>query len=110
LEYEYHQLPLSDEIPEGCGRVFEIGSRRVAVFNDGGRFFAIDDQCPHMGASLAEGAVENHVVTCPWHAWRFDIRDGTWCDNRRVRIDSFPVEVGPHGIRIGIPRGGPAND
>jgi nitrite reductase (NADH) small subunit/3-phenylpropionate/trans-cinnamate dioxygenase ferredoxin subunit len=56
-----------------------------------------------MGASLAEGHLENHVVTCPLHAWRFDVRDGTWCDNRRVHIDSFPVRIEGGDIWVGIP-------
>lgn len=46
-----------------------------------------------MGASLAEGHVEGETVTCPWHAWRFCIKDGTWEDNRRVKVDTFEVRV-----------------
>lgn len=93
----------SDEIPLGEGRSYDVADKRIAVFNDGGEFFAIDDVCPHMGASLAAGHLENHVVACPLHAWRFDVRDGTWCDNRRVKIDSFPVRLVGDEIQIGLP-------
>ncbi|MFM7117735.1 MAG: Rieske (2Fe-2S) protein, partial [Planctomycetota bacterium] len=65
--------------------------------------YAIDDQCPHMGASLASGYLENCTVACPWHAWRFDIRDGSWCDNPRVKIDSYPVEARDGGLFVKIP-------
>ena len=65
----------------------------VAVFNQGGQFFAIDDVCPHMGASLAGGHVENGVVTCPWHAWRFRLNDGTWADSPRLKIGCYAVKV-----------------
>lgn len=86
-------LVRTSEIPAGEARTFEIGGRSVAVFNRDGRFYAIDDLCPHMGASLASGDVDGCIVTCPWHAWRFDIRDGAWCDNPRIRTDSFPLRV-----------------
>jgi nitrite reductase (NADH) small subunit/3-phenylpropionate/trans-cinnamate dioxygenase ferredoxin subunit len=81
------------EIGEGSSRVATVGDRLVAVFLSEGTYHAIDDLCPHMGASLADGALQAGVVTCPWHAWRFDVRDGRWCDNPKIRIDTFEVRV-----------------
>ena len=46
-----------------------------------------------MGASLSGGYVENGVVTCPWHAWRFRLADGAWADNPRIKIGCYPVRV-----------------
>src|SRR5437879_4797736 len=66
------------EIPEGEGRSFEVAGRMIAVFQVGGKYSAIYDTCPHMGASLASGYVENGGVMCPWHAWRFCVTTGTW--------------------------------
>jgi nitrite reductase (NADH) small subunit/3-phenylpropionate/trans-cinnamate dioxygenase ferredoxin subunit len=88
------------DVEEGRGAAFEFQGRMVAVFLKDGEYHAIDDMCPHAGASLAEGYVENHEVSCPWHAWRFDIRDGTWCDNRRIKIDAFEVRVAGDEIQI----------
>ena len=50
------------DIPEGQGQAFPVGEHMVAVFNDGGQYHAIDDMCPHMGASLASGHFEDCVV------------------------------------------------
>ncbi len=88
------------EIPDGQGQAFTVGDRLIAVFNDGGSYFAIDDFCPHMGASLAGGYLEAGSVACPWHAWRFSIHDGSWLDNPKIRVDSFPVRV--HGEEIQV--------
>lgn len=83
------------EVPSGEGRSFEVNDRIIAVFNVDGQFYAIDDMCPHMGASLSAGYFDSQtcVVSCPLHAWRFDVRDGTWCDNPRVATDHFEVQV-----------------
>ena len=91
------------EIAEGTGKAFLVGNRMIAVFNTGTEYYAIDDVCPHMGASLASGRVENNVVTCPWHAWRFSICDGTWCDNPKISIDNFPTRVINDEIQVSIP-------
>jgi nitrite reductase (NADH) small subunit/3-phenylpropionate/trans-cinnamate dioxygenase ferredoxin subunit len=98
---EFVSVAKQGDIPAGEGRAFEVGKKVIAVFLIDGQYYAIDDMCPHMGASLATGWVENHVVHCPWHGWRFDTRDGTWCDNRRVKIDTFPVRVVNHEIQVG---------
>jgi nitrite reductase (NADH) small subunit/3-phenylpropionate/trans-cinnamate dioxygenase ferredoxin subunit len=55
-----------------------------------------------MGASLAGGYVENGVVTCPWHAWRFRVTDGTWADNPRVKIGSYPIRIEGDDILVQI--------
>lgn len=90
------------DIPPGEGRAFEVDEQMVAVFNNDGEYLAIDDMCPHMGASLASGYFEpaDCTVTCPWHAWRFDTRDGTWCDNRRLKIDTYQVRIVDDEIQV----------
>jgi nitrite reductase (NADH) small subunit len=41
------------DILEGNGLAYAVNGRMVAVFLEEGNYFAIDDFCPHMGASLA---------------------------------------------------------
>ncbi len=90
-------------IPEGEGATFPLGDRLVAVFNLAGTYHAIDDLCPHMGASLGAGQLDDEgKVTCPWHAWRFDVCDGTWCDNPRLKIDAFEVRVQGDEIQVAV--------
>jgi nitrite reductase (NADH) small subunit/3-phenylpropionate/trans-cinnamate dioxygenase ferredoxin subunit len=88
-------------IAEGAAEVFTVGERLVAVFNLGdGQYYAINDICPHMGASLSAGDVTDGVVTCPWHAWRFRVTDGTWYDNPRLKTDVFEVRVVDDEIQV----------
>jgi nitrite reductase (NADH) small subunit/3-phenylpropionate/trans-cinnamate dioxygenase ferredoxin subunit len=91
------------DITEGQGQAFPVNGRMVAVFLYDGQYYAIDDFCPHMGASLAGGYLAGGVVTCPWHAWRFSVCDGTWCDNPRIKIDSFEVRVVGDEIQVNVP-------
>jgi nitrite reductase (NADH) small subunit/3-phenylpropionate/trans-cinnamate dioxygenase ferredoxin subunit len=96
------------DLPEGEGRTVQVGNKLVAVFHHGGQYFAIDDVCPHMGASLSGGYVEQGIVTCPWHAWRFRLGDGAWADNPRVKIGCYPVRVVGEEVQIQVPGAGPA--
>ena len=64
------------EVPEGAGLKVEAGEYVLAVFNLGGKFFVIDDQCTHGPGSLSEGAVEDGVVECNFHNGAFNIITG----------------------------------
>jgi len=89
-------------IPDGLGITVAVGDRLIAIFNCEGEYHAIDDLCPHMGASLGAGEVIEGVVSCPWHAWRFSVRDGAWCDNPRIKIDRFDVRVVGDDIQVRV--------
>ena len=43
-----------DEIAEGKGKAFDVGEKRIAIFQVDGQLHAIDDACPHAGASLSK--------------------------------------------------------
>ncbi len=91
------------EIAEGQGATFTVGDQMIAVFHTQGRYYAIDDLCPHMGASLGAGHLEQGVVTCPWHAWRFKVSDGTWVDNPKLKVGCYEVRIEGHEIQVRLP-------
>lgn len=98
---EFVTVTTTDALPAGQGGTFHVGERLIAVFNHQGEYFAIDDLCPHMGASLGAGQLdENGCVMCPWHAWSFNVTDGRWMDNPRLKIDRFEVRV--HGTEVQV--------
>ena len=90
---EFQTVCRVGEVPDGEGKTVAVGDKLIAVFRQDDRYFAIDDTCPHMGASLSDGHVENGIVTCPWHAWRFRLADGAWADNPRIKIGCYAVRV-----------------
>ena len=91
------------DIPDGGSVVVNVRDRDIAVFNVGGTFYAIDDFCPHMGASLAGGYVEDGCVTCPWHYWRFRLADGAWADNPKQKIGAYPVHLAGGDVQLELP-------
>jgi nitrite reductase (NADH) small subunit/3-phenylpropionate/trans-cinnamate dioxygenase ferredoxin subunit len=105
---EFQTVCRVGEVVEGEGKTVPVGDRLVAVFCQGGQYFAIDDVCPHMGASLSAGYVENGIVTCPWHAWRFRLHDGAWADNPRLKIGCYTVRVEGDEVQVQVPEPPPA--
>ena len=66
-----------DAVPARGARVVKTAAGCVAVFRTGDdQVFALDNACPHKGGPLAEGIVHGASVTCPLHAWVFDLETG----------------------------------
>jgi 3-phenylpropionate/trans-cinnamate dioxygenase ferredoxin subunit len=66
----------TSELAPGQARLVNIKGKEIALFNIEGNFFALENACTHEEGPLAEGDIEGHEVTCPWHGARFDIRTG----------------------------------
>jgi nitrite reductase/ring-hydroxylating ferredoxin subunit len=98
------------DIPDGERMLVEVRGRRIVVFNVRGRFYALQDRCPHRGGPLCSGDVIGLVdsdapgdwklddtqkfVSCPWHAWEFDLETGqSYTAGARFRSRPFTAEV-----------------
>jgi nitrite reductase (NADH) small subunit len=89
-----------DEIPEGRGLARRgREGRNLALFRDGGRVYALDDRCPHAGASLSSGWIEGGAVVCPLHRWRFRLRDGACVAGGDEGVEPITVEVRDGEVR-----------
>jgi 3-phenylpropionate/trans-cinnamate dioxygenase ferredoxin component len=97
----FHKAARAADIPPGTGKVVVVGGKKVALFNVGGAFHAIDNTCPHQGGPLGEGYLAGRVVTCPYHFWQFDVVQGHSPEFPEARVDRFAVRVEGQEIFVG---------
>jgi nitrite reductase (NADH) small subunit len=90
-----------DEVPPGQSKVVTLNDRAIALFNVGGKFYAIHNICPHEGGPLNKGRLKGHVVACPWHDLAFDIRNGQGIDGGGYCVGSYEVRVEGSDILVG---------
>lgn len=69
------------------------GGKSFGVFHLETGFYVIDNQCPHKGAPLHEGFVQNGVVVCPWHQWEFQVSDGKCLSLPNQAVETYKSEV-----------------
>ncbi|WP_172151287.1 Rieske (2Fe-2S) protein [Pseudomonas tumuqii] len=87
------QVPV-DKVPVPGGRaLFEQDGKSLALFNVAGQFYAIDDSCPHQGASLCGGKLEGKVIQCCAHGLRFDLASGYLLNSTQLKVANYPVEL-----------------
>lgn len=92
---------------EAASRVLlRVQGREIAVFKQGEALFAMDDSCPHSGASLCVGRIDAGHVRCPAHGLRFRLTDGhiagssTEGSAGRMAVRVFPVRVVTGAIEL----------
>ena len=88
------------DVPEGSGKLIEAAGKKIALFNAGGKFYAIGNDCKHRGGPLAEGDLNGTQVTCPWHGWEYDITTGQSLDDSNVTVGCFQVKIEGEDILV----------
>jgi len=90
------------DVPEGRGATVELlDGSELALYNVAGKFYAIENFCPHRGAPLADGQLCGPTVMCDWHGWRFDLRTGA-CLNNAGAVETYTVIIEDGMIKIKI--------
>ncbi len=84
---------VQDLPPGGRKLVFVPGGETVLVLNVEGEFYALENSCPHAGASLASGACEGRVIACPAHGLKFNIQTGQCTASPTLLIPLYEVLI-----------------
>ena len=95
--YKYVGLP--SEIPIGKSKSISIKDAKskkninIAIFNISGRFYAISDSCAHEGGPLSKGVLDRDIVTCPWHGWKYSVKNGKSPHEGGDNVNSYIVKL-----------------
>ena len=104
---EFIRVASLTDVPPGGSKPISVAGRHIALFNDGGRIYAVDNRCPHMAYPLTEGTVTDGILRCHWHHWRFDLCSGGCFTSGGDDVATFGVEVRDGEIWVSpVPRAG----
>ncbi|KAJ7384420.1 hypothetical protein OS493_021832 [Desmophyllum pertusum] len=87
------------------GRLVTVNNQKVALFKYKGTVYAVDEMCPHMGAPLHLGDIEElgqaalPCIVCPWHSWKYCLQTGRLKVPRKkdITLGTYPVRVSEKG-------------
>ncbi len=94
------KVAMVGDVPSGEGKVVQANGKEIAVFNCDGTFYAIDNTCLHKGGPLGEGVLEDSIVTCPWHGWKYDVKTGISAANPAIKVKSYPVKIEEGEVKV----------
>jgi nitrite reductase/ring-hydroxylating ferredoxin subunit len=105
---ERHVVARARDLPEGRRTIVQVKGHSIGIFHQGGRYYALLNRCPHLGAPLCSGDLvplleserpgqyvfdpSRAFLACPWHGWEFDLATGqSYFDPARTRVRSYEV-------------------
>lgn len=73
---EFIKVAKTSDIGVGMAKGFTVNGSKVMVANVGGKYYAIEDRCTHMGAKLSTGVLLGSIIVCGAHSAQFDVVTG----------------------------------
>lgn len=92
-----------DEIPPGTVKTVYSGEDELALANYEGRFYATQHACLHLHGPLGEGHMEGPLLACPWHGWRYDVRNGLNDFDHAIELPTYEVRVEGDEVQVRRP-------
>jgi pyruvate oxidase len=97
----WHRVADSGELADGSLKEIFIGGNVLVLIRIAGRYGALNNRCPHAGGPLAQGALENGLLVCPWHGREYDPLTGS-CEGYADSVRAYKVDVRADGIYVAI--------
>ncbi|MBS3168128.1 Rieske (2Fe-2S) protein [Candidatus Woesearchaeota archaeon] len=99
---EFVEVASLEELRESKRKKIEIEGQSILLIYRGGEVFAINSVCPHAGGPLEEGEINQDDISCPWHFYTFNIRDGSCLNSPSCRIRKYNIKLEGEKVLIKI--------
>lgn len=94
-------VELESELTPGETICANVNGREVVICKTDKGYHAFENSCPHAGMPLSDGDVSGCVITCPFHGYAYDVRDGRNVDfPDDVPLETYPIRVEEGRIEV----------
>ena len=101
MDKKWMAVGRAENFPEGL-HMAGAANRTVVIACLGGDLYAFNPLCPHLAGPMERSEVQGAIIACPFHGWRFDLKD----DGREIhnygRLRTYPVKVDKGEVFIGF--------
>ena len=98
----YYPIIKLSNLPSGRGTKITVKNKEIAVFRQGDKIIAVQNQCPHQNADLALGYIKDNKLYCYLHHWAFDITNGAYAFNEALRLKMYDIKIDDDQVFIGL--------
>ncbi len=97
----YIKVAKTNELENSSAKLVEAEGKSLALIRCEDSYYAIDNDCTHVGGPLCEGEISGEEVTCPWHGARFNVKTGEAMGGpARSGVGSYAVRVEGDDVEI----------
>ncbi len=99
----YVKAAKAGELPHNSAKLVQAEGKNIALVHADEGYYAVANECTHVGGPMCEGSLQGEELTCPWHGARFNFKTGQaiagpgrgdlTCYAVRVSGDEIEIEV-----------------
>ena len=96
-------IKLDSELQTGGHACLEADGTDIVVCKTEHGYHAFENDCPHAGLPLGDGDLAGCVITCPYHGYAYDVRDGRNIDfPDDMPLKTFPIRIDGEVIEVDV--------
>ncbi|MCM0591605.1 MAG: NifU family protein [Gloeotrichia echinulata IR180] len=82
-----------DQVPETGVLAVQVLGNSLILHRQGVNVTCYRNTCSHLGNPLAEGQVENGIITCPIHEFEYRLETGECLTAPDIFLQSYPIQI-----------------
>jgi nitrite reductase/ring-hydroxylating ferredoxin subunit len=84
------ELGLLTEIEQKLPLTFDFNNNPYQLVRLDGELLAFSTTCPHMLGPLQDGNIDQGIVECPWHGYKFDVKSRECISGAKCKLAPAP--------------------
>ncbi len=97
---EWLEAGLIEEIPEGGIRCLSLNGEKVILSRRGMSVICFQNACAHLGLPIHDGEIEDGIIACPHHGFRYDLASGECLTAPEVQLQTHAVRVTERKVEV----------
>ena len=96
------EIARANELMDGSKKKAKVQGKDILLAKVDGKYYAVDNRCPHLGGDLSKGKLDGYIIVCPNHRSEFDLRDGhviRWTDWSGIKLNLAKVFRSPKALK-----------
>ncbi len=83
----------ANELNDGQSKILNLDGNVLVLLRVKDSYFAVSNNCLHRGGPLGEGELNGYEITCPWHGWKYDVRNGSFTIIPTLKVKTYGVKI-----------------
>jgi nitrite reductase/ring-hydroxylating ferredoxin subunit/hemoglobin-like flavoprotein len=104
IEFREIKVGAVDDIPVGERRILNVDNTlSIGIFHLDSGWYAIKNSCLHRGGPVATGVMDCDVITCPWHGFQYDVKDGSLLVDPNSKLETYHITLERETVFVRVP-------
>lgn len=90
---EWQEIIDINEVKENKITVVNSNNLIFFIFKKNEKLLVFDNRCPHQSTMIPENGVNDTVLTCPKHGWKFDLESGECIERGNKNLTNYETKI-----------------